>query len=155
MSDSNTPETFSTRFLRLKEASGLSYDALSKAIAARTGITISNNALHKYASGGNIDEPNLEALCEFFGKTPAWFRYGIEPGGTNTFEVLGEMVQDLAPEPQQMVLQLLKYEFADNASRVISDSGTSVTYNEFLDRVIKDMEAKRRAAKTRTPQEGA
>ncbi len=146
MNKESPPETFNSRFVKLKTESGLSFEGLSQAILARTGINISHAALHKYANGGNIDEPTLEALATYFGKTPAWFRYGIGETPTNTFEVIGDMVQQLADEPRQMVLNLLKYEFSESATRVISEPGVSVTYAEFLDRVIKDMAEKRKAA---------
>lgn len=151
MSEEPPAETFNTRFLKLKTESGLSFESLSQAILARTGINISHAALHKYANGGNIDEPTLEALATYFGKSPAWFRYGIGETPANTFEVIGDMVQQLPEEPQQMVLKLLKYEFSDSATRVISEPGVSVTYSEFLDRVIKDM-AEKRKAQTSTDQ---
>ena len=140
---SSKPETFNTRFARLKEESGLSFAALSDAILARTGMQISHTALHKYMTDGNIDEPTLEALAKYFGKTPAWFRYGIGETPVNTFEVLVRMVTEVPEQPQQMVLQLLRYEFADNATRIVSEPGLSLTYAEFIDRVIKDMEQKR------------
>jgi transcriptional regulator with XRE-family HTH domain len=139
------PDTFNTRFIRLKEQSGLSFEALSQAIAERTGISISHAALHKYASGGNIDEPTLEALSTYFGKSPAWFRYGVDPDFANTFEVIGEMVEQLPHEPKQMVLNLLKYEFADSAAKIVSEPGVSVTYTEFVERVLRDMDLKRAA----------
>ena len=96
---SSKPETFNTRFARLKEESGLSFAALSDAIFARTGMQISHNALHKYMTTGNIDEPTLEALAKYFGKTPAWFRYGIGETPVNTFEVLGRMVAEVPEQP--------------------------------------------------------
>lgn len=71
MLDNDTPESFNTRFTRLKDESGLSFEALSDEIYKATGVRVTNAALHKYTKGGNIDEPTLEALAAYFGKTPA------------------------------------------------------------------------------------
>ncbi len=45
---------------------------------AGVGVAVSHTSVAKWKAGGDIEERHLAALCEVYGRTPAWVRYGVE-----------------------------------------------------------------------------
>jgi transcriptional regulator with XRE-family HTH domain len=135
-------ETFATRFLRLKEATGLSYERLSDAVFDATGVRISGQAMHKWAQGGNIEESQLETLAAYFKRTPAWFRYGIGPEISEEQIELSRAITELPEQSRQQTLDFLKYQI-ERAQPLFSKQQTS-HYLKMIDSIIKDMDGKKK-----------
>lgn len=136
-------ETFGDRFARLKADSGLSFNVLSAAIKERTGHHISGQALHKWTQGGQADEASVIAVCTYFNVHPAWLRYGIGdgPAGTHDDTAKGEVVAALPPEPQQQVLDFIRYK-VEGATNWFS-AEQIVHYVRMIDGFQKDLEKRK------------
>lgn len=80
------------RINRLRKERDLSFRAMAEAMEARYGITLSGTAVHKWCrKGGNITESHLQMLADFFGKSVAYIRYGIDDPDENVAAILRAM----------------------------------------------------------------
>jgi transcriptional regulator with XRE-family HTH domain len=132
--------TFAERFEKLRN--GMSYQALSEAVEAKTGVRISGQAMHKWVSqDGGITLENAQAIAAYFNVKPGWLLFGEgeeaaqQPG-------LEQAIGELPDDTPQRVLDFIQYNF-DRAEGLLA-SDKLAHYTAMIDKIKRDLEARKK-----------
>lgn len=119
------------------------YDVARK--FALRGTDLSAQAVYKWLGGGDIGEANLRLLCEIYGTSPAYVRYGIktEERLTNGQKAAAELIGSAPPQMVQMTLDFLEYQMQKTSAPAVQEH--LADYMAMIDRIKRDMDARREA----------
>lgn len=103
------------------------------------GVSITEQAVHKWRNGGNIEDENVVALAKAYRSTPEWIKYG-----TGTKYVLTESQQaaaeiagdDSIREEVQAGFDFIRYKLEQNAL-LSKDPEKAAHYFKMIDIIIR------------------
>lgn len=112
----------------------MSFQSLSDAIRKKTGVSISAQAMHLWANGGGITEPNLKAVADYFGVSAMWLGFGVEPAR----ESLEDVLRSMPPDDRQQALDFISYKLERNET--LGTAERTAHYLSLIDRIKRDMQ---------------
>jgi transcriptional regulator with XRE-family HTH domain len=131
--------TFAERFEKLRN--GMSYQALSEAVEAKTGVRISGQAMHKWVSqDGGITLENARAIAMYFDVKPGWLLFGEGEEPTHK-PGLEEAISELPDDTPQRVLDFIQYNFERAEGLLASDK--LAHYTAMIENIKRDLDARK------------
>lgn len=133
--------SFAERFERLRN--GVSYEKLSDAIAAKTGVRISPQGMNKWVTrSGGITMENAKAVAEYFSVSPSWLLFG--EGKPSTSITLEDVISQLPDDNPQQTIDFIEYKLQRSEHLIASDK--IARYMDMIDRFRKDIEQRRKGS---------
>lgn len=104
-------DSFAARFEQLRGET--SYQKLSDAVAAQTGVRISAQAMHKWVQqDGGITLENAKVIAEYFKVSPGWLLFGEGEGRPPTID---SAIRELPAANKQQSIDYLEYQLKSAA----------------------------------------
>lgn len=123
-------DSIATRFEQLRGE--MSYQDVSDAIFAKTGVRITPQAMHKWTHGGNIAPDNVALVCQYFNVNQSWLLFG----GSRIAFSLEDVVNALPAGSRNEVLNFIRYKVERDSVELRAEDPAKVTdYLKFIDRL--------------------
>lgn len=129
--------SFAARFEKLRGET--SFQKLSDAVAAQTGIRISAQAMHKWVQqDGGITLENAKAVAEYFKVSPGWLLFGEGQGQQPTIDAA---IREMPAQNKQQSIDFLEYQIKSAAPFMASEK--LAHYMAMIERFKRDIERRR------------
>lgn len=132
-------KNLSDRSQRVRELVGKDTLKVITQKLAVQGVSVSEQAVHKWFNGGNISDENVLALASAYRSTPEWIKYGTGPkyvlteGQQAAAELAGA---DDIREEVQAGFDFIRYKI-EQSPLLANDPATAAHYLKMIDAIIR------------------